>query len=202
MIYSLRGEITHAEPGFVVVECGGVGYKCMVSGSTLSALQQKSGEVTVLTHMTFSQDAVTLFGFASPSELSCFKMLTGVSGIGPRTALSVLTAMSPEQLAVSVASGDYKSITRAQGVGPKQAQRIVLELKDKISALGAPTAEIPAAGGLAPAAVSTAKNAAEAISALMVLGCSSGEASALVAKLDPSLKVEELIRQALRLMNG
>ena len=197
MIYSLTGEILFVEPNTAVIECGGVGFKCVVSNSTLQRLPPVGSSTTLFTHLNVTQDAMTLFGFATKSELSCFRMLTGVSGIGPKTAIAVLSAMTPEQLAINVASGDYKALTCAQGIGPKQAQRIVLELKDKVTSMGAPADS----AAVSPAAVSApAGNSAEAIRALMVLGCSSGEAAQLVAQLDQSQPVETLIQQALRLM--
>lgn len=196
MIYSLTGEVLYVESGMAVIECGGVGFKCIVSASTLQKLPPVGQSTTIFTHLNVTQDAMTLYGFATKSELSCFRMLTGVSGIGSKTAIAVLSAMTPEQLAMNVASGDYKAITCAQGIGPKQAQRIVLELKDKVTSMGAPTV----AADISSVAPSPAGNAAEAIRALMVLGCSSGEASQLVAKLDQTLPVEQLISQALRLM--
>lgn len=196
MIYSLTGEVLYVESGMAVIECGGVGFKCIVSASTLQKLPSVGQSTTIFTHLNVTQDAMTLYGFATKSELSCFRMLTGVSGIGSKTAIAVLSAMTPEQLAMNVASGDYKAITCAQGIGPKQAQRIVLELKDKVTSMGAPTAT----ADISSVVPSPAGNAAEAIRALMVLGCSSGEASQLVAKLDQTLPVEQLISQALRLM--
>ncbi|MBQ9994083.1 MAG: Holliday junction branch migration protein RuvA [Clostridia bacterium] len=200
MIYSLTGEIIHSEPGFVVIECGGVGFRCIVSNSTQRTLPSIGQSTTLYTYLNITQDAMTLFGFSSQSEMSCFKMLTSVSGIGSKTAIAVLSAMTPEQLAVSVASGDHKALTVAQGIGPKQAQRIVLELKDKVAKLGAP-ADMPISGGI-PAAMPqvAASGAAEAIRALMVLGYSSGEASQMIAKLDQTLPVEQMISQALRMM--
>ncbi len=199
MLYSLTGEILHTEPGMVVIECGGVGFQCSVSASTLQSLPPVGRSTTIFTHLNVTQDAMTLYGFATRSELSCFRMLTGVSGIGSKTAIAVLSALSPEQLAMNVAAGDYKALTAAQGIGPKQAQRIVLELKDKVAGMGAPLDGMP--GTAAPAAASApAGNAAEAIRALMVLGCSSAEASKLVAGLDQTQPVEQLISQALRLM--
>ncbi len=196
MIYSLTGKIVLVEPSVAVIECGGVGFKCVVSNSTLQNLPSVGSSTTLLTHLNVTQDSMTLYGFATKSELSCFRMLTGVSGIGPKTAIAVLSAMLPEQLAMNVASGDYKAITRAQGIGPKQAQRIVLELKDKVTSMGAPDEGTPA-----PSAASVSSgNTAEAIRALMVLGCTSGEASQLVSQLDNTLPVESLIQQALRLM--
>lgn len=198
MIYSLTGEVLYVEPGVAVIECGGVGFRCLVSGSTLRELPPVGQSTMLYTHLNVTQDAMTLYGFATKSELSCFRMLTSVSGIGSKTAVAVLSAMSPEQLAVSVAAGDYKALTCAQGIGPKQAQRIVLELKDKVTGMGAPLDASPI-GSAAPVA-NPAGNAAEAIRALMVLGCSSSEAAQLVAKLDQTQPVEQLIQQALRLM--
>lgn len=196
MFYSLNGRLIAAQPGFAAVECGGVGYLCAVSDSTLSKLPPIGGNVFLLTQLVVSQDSVSLYGFISETEKTCFKMLTSVSGIGNKTAMALLSVLSPEQIALAVASGDYKLLTRANGVGPKQAQRIVLELKDKMKALGAP-AELPvSSGSFAPAG-----NSSEAISALMVLGCTASEAAALVAKLDPTLPVEELISGALRLLS-
>ena len=200
MIYSLTGEVLYVEPGVAVIECGGVGFRCLVSGSTLRELPPVGQSTMLYTHLNVTQDAMTLYGFATKSELSCFRMLTSVSGIGSKTAVAVLSAMSPEQLAVSVAAGDYKALTCAQGIGPKQAQRIVLELKDKVTGMGAPLDTSPIGAGAAAPVATPAGNAAEAIRALMVLGCSSSEAAQLVAKLDQTQSVEQLIQQALRLM--
>lgn len=195
MFYSLRGKLIFSEPGFVAVECGGVAFKCMVSMSTQSALPPIGSEAFLYTHLNVTQDAMSLYGFGTKSEYSCFRMLTAVSGIGSKTAMAVLSALSPEQIAVSVASGDYKTLTRANGIGPKQAQRIVLELKDKVSGLGAPVSP-----DQPQAARSASSNASEAIGALMVLGCTAAEAAALVAKLDQEQPVESLISQALKFM--
>lgn len=198
MFYSLRGKLIHTEINVAVIECGGVGFKCLVSANTMRSLPGVGAEAQLFTHLNVTQDNLTLFGFASETELSCFKMLTSVSGIGSKTAVSVLSAMSPEQLALSIAAGDHKALTCAQGIGPKQAQRIVLELKDKMKGLGAPVEDISAAAS--SAAALPGNNAAEAIRALMVLGCSSSEAATLVAKLDNTQPVEKIISQALKLM--
>jgi len=200
MLYSLTGEILYIEPGVAVIECGGVGFKCIISSSTANTLPPIGNSTTIFTHLNVTQDAMTLYGFATKSELSCFRMLTSVSGIGSKTAISVLSAMTPEQLAINVASGDYKAITCAQGIGPKQAQRIVLELKDKVTSMGAPADPVGGVSAPVSPVASPSGNAAEAIRALMVLGCTSGEASQLVAQLDQTLPVEQLISQALRLM--
>lgn len=197
MIYSLRGKLILSEPGIAVVECGGVGYRCAVSASTQLGLPPVGQEVFLYTHMNISQEAVSLCGFATREEYSCFCMLIDVSGIASKTALAALSALTPEQIAVAVASGDYKVLTKAKGIGPKQAQRIVLELKDKFAKMDISSPELPGKTAVQP---SPAGGASEAISALMVLGCSAAEASSLVAKTDVSQPVEKIIADALRLM--
>ena len=194
MIYSLTGKYVTAEPTFVVVECGGVGFQCFTSMSTITRMPQQGSTVTLYTYMSVTENAITLYGFSEKTELSCFKMLISVSGIGPKAAISILSTLSPEDVALAVGSGDYKAITRANGIGPKIAQRVVLELKDKFKSMGAPS-DIPA--GAKGGAVTPSNNAAAAINALMVLGCQSSEASRLVAKIDTSLPTEEIIRLAL-----
>jgi Holliday junction DNA helicase RuvA len=146
--------------------------------------------------MHIRQDALDLFGFADMAELNCFKMLIGVTGVGPKAALAILSAMTPERFALCVASGDHKSIMAAQGVGAKLAQRIILELRDKVSkeAVGK---------GFSAAAVSVAAgglngNAGEAISALTVLGYSQADAASAIAKLDPEASVEDMIKAGLK----
>ena len=116
MIYSLRGKLALKELGFVVVECGGVGYGCKTSYNTSSKLGETGSEVTVYTHLYVREDAVELFGFATLQELSCFRLLISVSGVGPKAATSILSDMSPEQFAFTVASGDSKTFTRTKGI--------------------------------------------------------------------------------------
>ncbi|MBQ5544246.1 MAG: Holliday junction branch migration protein RuvA [Clostridia bacterium] len=193
MIYSLSGKYLTAEPGFVVIECGGVGFQCFTSMSTITRLPSQGSNVTLYTYMNVTESAITLYGFSEKTELSCFKMLISVSGVGPKAALSILSTLTPEDVALAVGSGDYKAITRANGVGAKIAQRVVLELKDKFKSMGAP-ADLPAGRGAAPSAPN---NAAAAINALMVLGCQPSEAAQLVAKHDATLPTEEIIRLAL-----
>lgn len=138
-----------------------------------------------------------LFGFSSLAELNCFKLLTSVSGVGPKVGLAILSVLSPEQVAVAVAAGDFKTLTMAQGVGNKLAQRVILELKDKLKALGGGE-EVTAAAGV----VNAAGNAAEAMNALTVLGYTPSDVAPVVAKFDSSLPVEELIRLTLKAMAG
>ena len=194
MIYSLTGKYIAAEPNFVVIDCSGVGFRCFTSMSTLTRMPYQGSTVTLYTYLSVTENAMTLYGFSEKTELSCFKMLISVSGIGPKAAISILSTLSPEDVALAVGSGDYKAITRANGVGPKIAQRVVLELKDKFKSMGAPSELSKDSPGGAPSA---SNNAAAAINALMVLGCQSSEAAKLVAKLDATLPTEEIIRLAL-----
>lgn len=201
MIYSLRGTLVHREPGMIVVECGGVGYGCRTSFNTMTELGETGREVTVYTHLSVREDAVELYGFSSQQELSCFRLLISVSGVGPKAAISILSDMTPERFAFFVAAGDSKSFTRVKGIGAKTAQRIVLELKDKVGAdfSSSQTSQVSFAAGAA--AVPT-DSVSEALEALMVLGYTQGEAAPYLAKLDPSLPTQDLIREALRLMAG
>lgn len=178
-----------------VICCGGVGFRCRITINTARQLPALGSEAMLYTMMNVREDAIELFGFADQGELNCFRQLTSISGVGPKAAVAILSELSPEKVALAVAGGDYKTLTRAQGVGPKLAQRIVLEMKDKVGAL-----ETTGAGdtALAPAAVSAAGNAAQAVSALSVLGFTPGEAAAAVGKLDSALPVETLVREALK----
>lgn len=197
MIYSLRGRLIDSGPHTVVVECAGVGYGCRVTLNTLRQLPPIGGEAFLHTYMVVREDAMELYGFADTAELICFKLLISVNGVGPKAALSILSDFSPDRLALLIASGDAKSITKAAGVGPKMAQRIVLELKDKVGAadLGIADETVEAAG-----AASKSGNAAEAVAALTALGYAQSEAALAVGRLDSQLSVEELIRQALKSM--
>lgn len=199
MLYSLRGTIVHYDSQSIAVECGGVAYYCQTTLSTLSQVAAPGNEVLVYTHVNFRQDAVDLFAFADKSELNCFRMLIGVSGVGPKAALAILSVLTPERFALCVASGDDKSITQAQGVGKKLAQRIVLELKDKVGATDIsggfadrPTANLNLGAG----------NAGEAISALVVLGYSQSEAAAVISKLEHDTSVEDMIKAGLKALAG
>ena len=197
MLYRLRGSLIHTEPSFAVIECAGVGYKCYTPMITQRSLPAIGKEAVLYTHMNVREDAVDLFGFSSLAELNCFKLLTSVSGVGPKVGLAILSVLSPEQVAVAVAAGDFKTLTMAQGVGNKLAQRVILELKDKLKALGGGE-EVTAAAGV----VNAAGNAAEAMNALTVLGYTPSDVAPVVAKFDSSLPVEELIRLTLKAMAG
>ena len=132
MLYSVRGKLIHTTASCAVVECGGVGFNCQTTLNTLRTLKLGS-EVTLFTYMNVREDAIELFGFATKTELDTFKTLISVSGVGPKAGLSVLSELSPEQVAMAIATDDVKTITRAQNIDKKIAQRIVLELKDKLS---------------------------------------------------------------------
>lgn len=197
MIYSLNGKIIHTEPGFVVIECGGVGYKCMATMNTLRSLPRVGENTMLYTHMLVREDAVELCGFSTTAEMNCFKMLMSISGVGAKVALSILSALSPEQVALAVSLGDSKALTKAGGVGNKLAQRIILELKDKIKKLG--IAE-PVSGieESVPAAPLSAGNISQAIGALAVLGYTPDEVLPFMKGIDPSLSVEKIISETLR----
>ena len=136
MFYSLTGKLVHMEPGVVAIECGGVAFKCFTSMNTQKNMPRIGETATVYTHLNVREDALDLYGFSTKSELNCYKMLTTISGVGPKAALSILSEMTPEGVAMAAASGDSKKFTKASGVGPKLAQRIVLELKDRVKKMG------------------------------------------------------------------
>lgn len=198
MIYSVRGKLTHIENNLAVVECAGVGYAVRTSAVTISRLPGMGEETTLYTYLHISENSIDLFGFADQGELNCFKMLLGVTRVGPRAALSALSSVTAEQFALAVASGDAKTLSRAPGLGMKTAQRIILELKDKISkeqaAAGISMPEIPL--------MSSSSNASEAINALVVLGYTQSEAAGVITKLDPELSVEDMIKQGLQKLAG
>ena len=195
MFYSLTGKVTVIEESFVVLECSGVAFQCMTTLNTITKIGRAGETATLYTHLNVREDALDLFGFYTREELSCFRELISVSGVGPKAALSILSLLSPDKLALCISSGDVKTITKAQGVGPKLAQRVVLELKGKISSQLSSSSAV-AADGIA--AASSSGSVAEAIEALVMLGYSRSEAAAGISKLDSSLPVEELVRLALK----
>ncbi len=192
MIYSVKGELIHTEPWLAVVECGGVGYACRTSRQTLNSIKTGS-EVKLFTYLHVSENSLDLFGFSDTMELSCFRQLISVSGIGPKAALSVLSEISPSKLALCITTGDAKTLTKCPGIGLKTAQRIVLELKDKVAkeqhVTASEFASIPSAVG---------GSIGEALSALEVLGFAPAQAAAAIAGSSPEASVEELIKFALK----
>lgn len=200
MFYYLNGILAHREPGFAVIDCGGVGYRLTVSQNTLAALDRASvreGKVKLFTYMAVREDDVELFGFYTEEELATFRLLIGVSGIGPKAAMGVLSAFTPDGLARAVCTEDVKAIAKSNGVGSKGAARIVLELKDKMSYAGG-DAEAPreTAATAAPAAKSA--GLAEAAEALTALGYARAEVNAVLSKMNTTgMASGDIIRAAL-----
>lgn len=199
MIYCLTGKLLKKGLEQAVVDCAGVGYLVQTPASVAASLPGAGAQVTLYTYMNITENDVSLFGFATEEQQACFKMLIGVSGVGPRVGMAILNVLTPERVALAVSAGDHKAFTAASGVGPKLAQRIALELRDKVGK-GLAEGLGFAAGDAAPAAPAGA--AAQALAALVSLGYSQSEAAAAVGRLDQSLPVEELVRQALRSMAG
>ncbi|WP_322174184.1 Holliday junction branch migration protein RuvA [Acutalibacter caecimuris] len=199
MIYSLTGKVVHTEPNMAVIDVGGVAFQCATSMNTLRAMPRTGGQATLYTHMAIREDAWNLYGFYTQAELRCFRLLTAITGVGPKAALAILSDMAPEDVALAAAGADAKRFTRASGVGNKLAQRIVLELKDKVKGLAFPGVD-PAA--VQPGGPSASGHAAQAAEALVTLGYSPSEAAAAVGRLDAQLPPEELIRLALKSFGG
>ena len=191
MIDHIRGKVSHKEPNLVVIECGGIGYACRTSMQTAAAVGAAGEETLLYTRMTVREDEIALYGFSERSERSCFDQLTGISGVGPKAALAIHSDFTPDRFALAVAAGDYKQFTKTKGIGAKTAQRIVLELKDKVAksvqSEGLPAAPVTVGSG----------SLEEAMSALQVLGYSQSEVAGVLASLDPSLSSSELIRLSL-----
>lgn len=197
MLYSVRGKLIYTTTSTAVVECGGVGYNCQTTINTLKALKLNT-EVTLFTYLNVREDAVELFGFATKTELETFKTLISVSGVGPKAGLAILSELTPEQVALAIASNDIKSITRAQGVGKKIAQRIILELKDKLAKAVGGDSDISEITGVAANVASG--NISKAIEALGVLGYQPSDVTPVLAAFDSSLPVEQLIAMTLKQM--
>jgi Holliday junction DNA helicase RuvA len=203
MFYYINGKLAHLDPTFAVIDAGGIGYKLTISGTTHAAMPhslttQEPPDVKLYTYMAVREDGIELFGFMTEDELSYFKLLITVSGVGPKAAISILSEMTPAKLAIAICSDDKKAISRANGIGPKTAARIILELKDKlkgqsfIDTEGSITAE-----ELTTSTPSGKKKDAE--DALTVLGYSRSEAAAALRTINTdTLEVDEIIRQALK----
>ena len=198
MFYYLKGKVAHVAPQLAVIDCGGVGYACRTTSYTLSQIK-KGDKAKLFTYLSVREDAMDLYGFATENERSCFQMLLSVSGVGPKAALSILSSTTPEGLATAIITGNEKALTVAQGIGKKIAQRILLELKDKLAKGQLPTAE-ESYGGTGITVIPQDK-VSEATAALAVLGYQPGEITAALKGLDVEhLALEEIIRQALRNM--
>ncbi len=194
MIYCLTGKILKKSLDSVVISCAGVGYYVQVPASTGEALPAPGQEGTVYTIMNVTENDVSLYGFANEEQRDCFKMLTAVTGVGPKAGLSILSIMTPEKVALAASSGDHKAFTKASGVGPKLAQRIALELKDKVGKGLANGTGF--SGDMSVPAPSSAP--AQAVAALVSLGYTPSDAAAAVARVDETLPVQDIIKVALR----
>ena len=194
MIYCLTGKILKKSLDSVVISCAGVGYYVQVPATTGEALPAPGQEGTVYTIMNMTENDVSLYGFANEEQRDCFKMLTAVTGVGPKAGLSILSIMSPEKVALAASSGDYKAFTKASGVGPKLAQRIALELKDKVGK------GLANGNGFSGDMVTPAPSSApaQAVAALVSLGYTPSDAAAAVARVDETLPVQDIIKVALR----
>ena len=195
MIYCLTGKILKKTLDTVVISCGGVGYAAQVPVTTAETLPAPGQEGTLYTVLSVSENDVSLYGFATEDQRACFRMLTSVSGVGPKAGLSILSILTPEKVALAASSGDHKAFTAANGVGPKLAQRIALELKDKVGKGLAAGTGFTGAGAVAPPPASAPS---QAVAALVSLGYSASEAAAAVARVDDSLPLQDIIKIALR----
>lgn len=199
MFYYLDGTVTYLEANLAVIDCGGVGYACATTNHTLSHLKQ-GARAKLYTYLNVKEDAMDLFGFYTQNELNSFKMLIGVSGVGPKAALAILSASTPDQLALAIVTGDEKALTAAPGIGKKIAQRIILELKDKMAKQTAGGLDFSGGKG-APTAAVLSNKASDAAQALAVLGYSSQEINTALKGVDVEhLSLEEIVRQSLKKM--
>lgn len=205
MFYYLNGELALRDVNMCVIDCGGVGYKLTISMITSESLAAKLGEkVKLFTYLAVREDGVELFGFGTNEERNAFNMLTNVSGVGPKAAMSILSTMSPDRLAMAVCTEDIKSISKAPNIGAKTAARIVLELKDKVVKEMLPTSSAKSAGigSVGSVAHVNSGNLAEATEALMVLGYDKNSVIKALSGIDPSLDVGAIIKAALRKLAG
>ncbi len=205
MFYYISGKLAFASPSAAVIDVGGIGYKLTISENTYNSLPprhtQESPNLKLFTYMAVREDDIELFGFHSEAELSSFKMLIGVSGVGPKAAISILSLLTPEKFALAVCTEDKKTIAKANGIGPKTAARVILELKDKlIKETDLSAAVNDSIGSSVPTSTSSGK-LSEAQDALMVLGYSRSEAQNVLKNIDTqSIGLEEIIKQALKML--
>ena len=199
MFYYLEGLVAEIQPYLAVIDCGGVGYACKTTNNTLAALK-KGQKGKVYTYLHVGEGIFDLYGFATPNELASFKLLLGVSGVGPKAALAILSTGTPEMLAMSIVTGDEKFLTAAPGIGKKIAQRIILELKDKMAKETASGLDFSGGKGV-PAPAIFSNKATEAAQALAVLGYTTQEVQTALKGVDvENLPLEEIIRQSLKKM--
>ena len=199
MFYYLEGTVAEILPYLAVMDCGGVGYACKTTNNTLAALK-KGQKGKLYTYLHVAEGIFDLYGFSSQNELNSFKLLLGVSGVGPKAALAILSVGTPETLAMAIVTGDEKALTAAPGIGKKIAQRIILELKDKMAKETSSGLDFSGGKG-APAPAVFSNKATEAAQALAVLGYSTQEVHTALKGVDvENLSLEEIIRQSLKKM--
>ena len=199
MFYYVSGIVAHIEPYLAVIDCGGVGYACKTTSYTVSALK-KGEKGKLFTYLNVREDAMELFGFATQEELNLFQQLISVSGVGPKAALSILSSNTPANLALSIITGDEKALTCAQGIGKKIAQRVILELKDKLAKGQTINAAGESYGGSGVTSIPENKSS-EAAAALAVLGYSQAEINVALKGIDMAeLSLEQIIKAALKKM--
>lgn len=196
MLYYLNGTVALLEPGLAVIDCGGVGYGCRVTAYTAAQLKLNTTAKLYITE-SIREDAYELYGFASREEQRCYTLLTAVNGVGPKAAMSILSSGGPQNFTLAVMTGDEKMLTAAQGVGKKIAQRIILELKDKI---GGSNVELDFSTGPVNAAPQSGSSLTLATAALQELGYSPAEISLALKGVDPQASTEDMVRHALRAM--
>ncbi len=196
MIATLRGNLIYTDANSLIVECGGVGFKCATTTATLASFSNLGQEVFLYTYLAVREDAMDLFGFSTVEEMEAFKMIISVNGVGPKIGIALLSEFTPNQLLLYIGSNDARALTSASGVGIKLAQRIVLELKDKVEKVG-----YVSVADLKPVSKPKKSTSDEAIAALMALGFSKGEASLAVGKIEEDLPTDALIKQALKLLS-
>ena len=194
MLYYVSGQVTVLEPGLAVIDCGGVGYGCRITAYTAAQLKLNQPAKLFITE-SIREDAYDIYGFSSREEQQCYALLTSVNGVGPKAALAILAA-GPQNFTLAVMTGDEKLLTAAQGVGKKIAQRIILELKDKVGG----TTEVLDFSGPTVSAPAPGNNTALANAALQELGYSPAEIASALKGVDPAASTEEMIRYALRAM--
>lgn len=202
MFYYLNGELAYRDVNTCVIDCGGVGYKLTVSMITSESLSSKMGQtVKLYTYLAVREDGIELFGFGSNEERNAFNMLIGVSGVGPKAAINILSILTADKLAMAVCTEDTKAISKAQNIGAKTAARIILELKDKVAKEMLPSSK-GGLGDVGAVAHISSGNLSEASEALMVLGYDKSSVARALSGIDPTLDVGAIIKAALKKLAG
>ena len=196
MISSLNGKLIFKDNSHAVIECGGIGFNAYITTNTAAKLPAIGDNAFLFTYLSVKEDALDLYGFSTNDELEVFKLITSVSGVGPKIGLAILTAITPDRVLLAIAGGDAKALTAASGVGIKLAQRVILELKDKIGGMSLDNGGAFSVSGSAN--VESSSNTKDAIEALVALGYSQSDSYLAVGQLDPSMSTDELVKSALK----